>query len=166
MIEVLNPQLDSFYADFWGEYYPFVLENWRWVLENDCYVPRWFQAPTNKLQTMAVGDYNAFALQLLPGSLILAILHSNQENVSGEFTVQITDTALGHQWFGQPVPDSLFYKVPNESGRNGYPLPKPYPVIAPGNFLVERWCNTAGICELVFMVAEPKVVAQQETDQL
>jgi len=150
--ELLNPQLDYNYADYWGEYLPYVLENWRPIIEAGCYRPMWYQAPTNALQTMAAGDYNQFALQILPGSLILEIMHSQQEGVSGAFQVQVTDTAFGHQWFSQPCPDSMFYK---NSGRNGYVLPKPYPVITPGNLLFERWCTTAGICELLFVVAEP-----------
>lgn len=149
---LLNPQLDFNYQDYWGEYLPYALENWRPIVEAGCYVPRWYQAPTNALQTMALGAYNQFALQILPGSLILEIMHSSQESVSGAFQVQVTDTAFGHMWFSQPVPDSMFYK---NSGRNGYVLPKPYPVITPGNLLVERWCTTAGICELLFVVAEP-----------
>lgn len=165
MIDVINPQLDSFYADYWAEYLPFALENWEWIVKAGCYAPRWYQAPTNALQTMTVGAYNAFALQIPAGSLIMAIYHTRQEGVSGEFTAQVTDTALGHQWFGQPVPDTLFLKVPNTSGRNGYVLTKPYPVITPGNFLVERWCTVAGICELLFAVAEPQEVSQQENQQ-
>ena len=154
MIEVLNPQLDSNYADYWGEYLPYELENWKPIIAAGCFRPVWYQAPTNALQSMAVGDYKEFALQILPGSIILEIMHSFQEGVSGQFQVQVTDTAFGHQWFSQPVPDSMFYKLPAQ-GRNGYVLPKPYPVITPGNFLVERWCIAAGICELLFVVAEP-----------
>ncbi len=161
MIDILNPQLDSTYADYWGEYLPFALENWPWIAKAGCYHPRWYQAPTNALQSMGVGAYSSFALQIPSGCLILEIMHRNQEGATGAFTCQITDTALGHQWFGQPVPDTLFNKRPNVEGRNGYVLPKPYPVIAPGNFLVERWCTTAGICELLFAVAQPMEVIPQ-----
>jgi len=149
---LLNPKLDYNFADYWGEYLPYALENWRPIVEANCFRPVWYQAPTNALQTMAVGTYNQFALQILPGSLILEEMHTFQEGVTGEFQVQITDTAFGHQWFSQPTPDRMFYK---NSGRNGYVLPKPYPVITPGNFLFERWCIAAGICELLFVVAEP-----------
>ena len=47
MIDILNPQLDSTYADYWGEYLPFALENWGWIVKAGCYQPRWYQAPTN-----------------------------------------------------------------------------------------------------------------------
>jgi len=152
MIEILNPKLDSKFADYWGEYLPYALENWRSIVEAGCYKPVWYQAPTNALQQMSAGDYNQFALQILPGSIILEVIHSFQEGVTGQFQVQVTDTAFGHQWFSQPTPDSFFYK---RDGRNGYVLPKPYPVITPGNFLFERWCIATGICELLFVVAEP-----------
>lgn len=152
MIEILNPQLDYDYADYWGEFLPLALENWWPIVNAGCYIPRWFQAPTNTMEQMTAGLYNAYQLQLPAGSFILAILHELLEGVSGTFTTQVTDTSLAHQWFSQPVPDSMFYKT---SGRNGYVIPKPYPVIVPGNFTVERWCRSAGKCELLFAVAVP-----------
>lgn len=152
MIEILNPQLDYNYTDYWAEFLPFALESWWPIINAGCYIPRWFQAPTNALQSMAAGDSDEYTLQLPAGSFIMAIMHSFQEGVSGTFTLQITDTSLDHQWFSQSAPDSLFYKT---SGRNGYVLPKPYPVITPGNFIFERWCRTAGSCELLFAVAVP-----------
>lgn len=152
MIQLLNPQLDYNYADYWGEYLPFALESWWPIIKSGCYIPRWYQAPTNALQSMLAGGYDSWVLQLPPGSFVMSILHSFQEGKSGLFTVQITDVNVQHQWFSQPVPDSLFYKV---SGRNGYVIPKPYPVITPGNFIVDRWCTADGICELLFAVAVP-----------
>lgn len=156
MIDTLPQQLDYNYQDYWGEYLPPTLEPLWALLQAGCYVPRWFQVPNDALETMAVGGYNAYAVAIPAGSFIIAILHSFQEGVSGAFTVQITDTALDHQWFSQAAPDQMFFK---ENGRNGYLLPKPYPVITPGNFLVERWCYGAGSCELTLLVAEPRGVA-------
>lgn len=155
MIHLLNPKLDYNFQDYFGEYLPFAYEALRPLLDAGCYVPRWYQAPANSLVDMAAGDYNAVSLTLPPGSFILAILHSDQESVTGTFTVQITDTALQHQWFSQPVPDSMFDRF---SGQNGYPLPKPYPVVSPGVLLIERWCTVAGSCEILFAVAEPEGV--------
>jgi hypothetical protein len=152
LIDIQPYQLDFNYADYWGEFLPFALENWWPIIKAGCYTPRWFQAPTNALQQMNVGDYNAFALQIPAGSFIMAILHSLQAGFSGTFQVQITDSGIEHQFFSQPVPDSFFYKT---SGRDGYVLTKPYPVTYPGNFLFERWCVTAGSCELLFAVAVP-----------
>jgi hypothetical protein len=162
MIEILNPQLDSNYADYWGEPFPFQLENWHPIVKAGCYIPRWFQAPTNALQLMATGQYVDFSMQLPAGSFILAILHSFQPGSggpsggsnpsTGTFTVQITDVQVNHQWFSNPIPDAFFFKT---SGRNGYILPKPYPVIMPGYIRTEFWCRSSGICELLFAVAVP-----------
>lgn len=166
MIEILNPQLDSNYADYWGEQFPFQLENWHPIINAGCYIPRWYQAPTNLLQGMVVGQYVDFSMQIPGGSFILAILHSFQSGSgggsgggspsTGTFTVQITDLAVNHQWFSNPIPDAFFYKT---SGRNGYILPKPYPVISPGNIRVEFWCRVTGFCELLFAVAIPEARA-------
>lgn len=164
MISLLNPQLDSMYADVWGEFLPFALQSWIPILEAGCFVPRWYQLPINSLQAMTLGDYNSWSLQIPPGSFILSILHVNNEGVpetlpvSGRFSVQITDTNLDYLWFSQPIPDLLFLKN-LETGRNGYVLPKPYPVIAPGNFQFERWCTFTGKCQLVFAVAVPENLA-------
>lgn len=152
MISILPQQLDYNYADYWGEYLPPTLQSLLPLLDAGCYVPRWYQCVPDANETMALGDYNALALAIPAGSFIVAILHTFQEGVSGTFTLQITDVAMGHQWFSQPAPDQMFWK---DNGRNGYVLPKPYPVVTPGNFLVERWCSAAGSCEVTFAVAEP-----------
>lgn len=164
MIDILNPQLDSSYADYWGEPQPFQLENWWPIYKAGCYIPRWFQAPTNALQSMVAGQYVDFSMQIPAGSFILEIAHSFQTGgggpptgggspPTGTFTVQITDLAVNHQWFSNPVPDAFFFK---SQGRNGYIIPKPYPVIMPGNIRVEFWCRTTGVCELLFSVAVPE----------
>lgn len=160
MIDILNPQLDSNYADYWAEYLPYELENWWPIVNAGCYVPRWYMAPSQDLMNMTAGQYVEFALQLPAGSFILAIGHSPKVDeklftAAGLFTCQITDVSVDHQWFSNPVPDAFFFK--QNGTRNGYVLPKPYPVILPGNFRTEFWCRTAGICELTFAVAVPEV---------
>jgi hypothetical protein len=163
VIDILNPQLDSNYADYWGEPFPFQLESWVPIYKAACYVPRWFQAPTNALQNMVAGQYVDFSLQIPDGSFVLAILHSFQSGSGGSgggtpstgtFTVQITDLAIDHQWFSNPVPGIFFNKT---SGRNGYILPKPYPIISPGNLRFEFWCTASGFCELLLGCAVPSV---------
>lgn len=164
MISLLNPQLDSMYSDVWGEFLPFALQSWIPILEAGCFVPRWYQLPINSLQPMTLGQYNSWSLQIPPGSFILSILHTFNEaapeslTASGRFSVQITDTNLDYIWFSQPIPDLLFVKQLG-TGRNGYVLPKPYPVISPGNFQYERWCTFAGKCQLCFAVAVPENLA-------
>ena len=166
MITLLNPQLDSSYADVWGEFLPFALQSWIPIIEAGCFIPRWYQLPINSLEVMTLGAYNSWSLQLPPGSFILSILHSRIDDetpeaggllpfVLGSFSVQITDTNLDYVWFSQPIPDLLFYKHQG-TGRNGHVLPKPYPVISPGNFQFERWCTVAGKCDLVMAVAVPE----------
>ncbi len=165
MITLLNPQLDSAYMDVWGEFLPFALRSWEPLLEAGCFTPRWYQLPINSLEIMTAGEYNSWSLQLPPHSFILELMHQNLPSggcvgdfTAGRFSVQITDGQLDHLWFSQPLPDILFYKQ-QETGRNGHVLPKPYPVIGPGNFKFERWCTETGRCELVMAVAVPENVA-------
>lgn len=170
MIDILNPQLDSTYADYWGEFLPFALESWWPIIQAACYIPRWFQAPTNALTQMTAGQYNEWSLQLPVGSFILEILHNAPITITppisgggppntttqGTFTVQITDVSIDHKWFSNPMPDAIFWRIPSQTGRNGHVLPKPYPVISPGNFLIQRWCTVTGPCELIFACAVPQ----------
>jgi hypothetical protein len=172
MISIINPQLDSQYADVWGEFLPFALQSWIPIYEAGCYVPRWYQAPINSLQNMVAMEYSTWSLQIPPGSFIMEIMHRVRfESVvpppsgggspvftAGTFQVQITDTTLDYEWFSQPVPDLLFNKQ-TATGRNGHVLPKPYPVVSPGNFQIERWCTASGSCQLLFAVAVPENVA-------
>ena len=168
MITLLNPQLDSTYADVWGEFLPFALQSWAPIIEAGCFVPRWYQLPINSLEQMTAGEYDSWSLQLPPGSFILEILRCRIEEtpedcdaptvVLGAFSVQITDTQLDYTWFSQPIPDRFFYKH-GGTGRNGHVLPKPYPVVNPGKFQFERWCTVTGRCEIVMAIAAPENVA-------
>src|SRR5216684_2898167 len=120
MISILNPQLDSMYADVWGEFLPFALQSWIPILEAGCFIPRWYKAPTDSLQSMAAQEYSTWSLQIPPGSFIMEIMHAPRTQATlappcgpgatftaGLFAVQITDTTLDYEWFSQPIPDIM-----------------------------------------------------------
>lgn len=74
-------------------------------------------------------------------------LVANQTN----YVVQITDLALDHRFFSNPLRDDYL------AGRPAL-LECPYPVVVPGNFLVEFWnaSETQDVtAQLVFIVNEP-----------
>lgn len=101
-------------------------------------------------------------------------------NASG-FTCQITDVAIDHKWFSRPAPEAFFIND-NLLGASGgglppYPyntlgftfpsfprlLPIPYPVVPPGQFIIEFWnqldqANTD--CQMTFLVLVPDTVNQ------
>lgn len=110
-------------------------------------------------------------------------------NASG-FTCQITDVSIDHKWFGKPAEEAWFINDnllgPTQLGFPPYPdntlgftfpsfprlLPVPYPVIDPGQFIVEFWNqllipgalgpspgpNTD--CQMTFLVLVPDGVNQ------
>lgn len=75
-------------------------------------------------------------------------------NQSG-FTCQITDQAIDHKWFSRPAEEGWFINdnmfgtgqtppYPNNNSAFTFPsfprlLPVPYPVVPPGQFVVEFW---------------------------
>jgi hypothetical protein len=82
-----------------------------------------------------------------------------------QFNVQITDAALGHKLFDEPVPSMFLanYKPAYQNAvlllTGSFPnlLCSPYPVVGSGLFMVEFW-NTAGAqqrVELVIGTLEP-----------
>lgn len=67
------------------------------------------------------------------------------------YQVQITDMQLDHRFFSVPIRDDFLAGQPSL-------LETPYPVVVPGNFLVEFWNTSQELpvtAQLIFIVAEP-----------
>lgn len=95
-------------------------------------------------------------------------------NASG-FTCQITDQSIDHKWFSRPVPEAYFINDNLLGPSTGFPpypdntlgftfpsfprlLPVPYPVVPPGQFIVEFWNQLDTLntdCQLTFLVLVP-----------
>jgi hypothetical protein len=136
-----------------------------------CYQPKFYKTPADADEVITANDYVAYGLKITPGSIIFGFYLPCDPNtgnlahsVPPAFNVQITDVALEHKWFDDPV-SSLFlanYKPEYQSARfsqtGSFPnlLCAPYPVVGSGLFMVEI-TETSGEdqrIELVFGVLE------------
>ncbi len=100
-------------------------------------------------------------------------------NASG-FTCQVTDLALDHKWFSRPMEEAWFINdnllgpsstfppyIANTLGFTfpSFPrlLPAPYPIVPPGQLVVEFW-NALDVtntdCQMTFLVLVPDGVNQ------
>lgn len=151
-------RLDFSYTDFWNEYVSKAAAETDMILNAGCYDPRYYHAPRNAdEQITGPGGYLKYSLVIPAGSWILGYWHQSTTGfgASPTFVVMITDVGLNHKWYTTPMPEALLAG----SLTNGLSLlNKPYPVVAPGVFLVEFWNNNAATnrCQLTFAVAEVK----------
>lgn len=156
-------RLDFEYTDFWTEYQSKATAETDMILAAGCYVPRYYHAPRNAdEQITGPGGYLKYSLVIPAGSWILGYWHKAITGFGANpaFLVNITDVGLNHKWFTTPLPEYLF----SSNLSNVSLLNKPYPVVAPGVFLVEFWQNnnSTNRCQLTFAVAEvaPELVGQ------
>lgn len=153
---MINPlRLDFEYTDFWSEYTSKAVAETDAILRAGCYVPRYYHAPRNGDEQIAgPGGNLKYSLLIPAGSWILGFWHlqTTAFNSSPTFLAQITDVGLNHKWYTIPQPEAFFASELNNISF----LNKPYPVIAPGVFLVEFWQNnnSTNRCQLTFAVAE------------
>jgi hypothetical protein len=96
-----------------------------------------------------VGDQTAFSPTTPGGAVSLAGGGLLQSQIN--YQVQVTDMQLDHKFFSSPLRDDYL------SGRPSI-LEVPFPVVVPGNFLVEFWNASQSLpvtAQLIFIVAEP-----------
>lgn len=165
---MINPvRLGFHYRDFWNAYDSWAAAQIDEILNAGCYQPRYYHAPRNADENIAGPGYLKYNLSIPPGSWILGYWHFNRSSSASPpfFMAMITDLGLNHKWFTTPMPEYFF----DNHGQLGtvtvtgtYPrgpslLAAPYPVVAPGQFLVEFWQPNAATnrCQLTFAVAEP-----------
>ena len=155
----LNPLLlEDDYRDVWGAFDTAAIRNLRKLdLSQCCYEPRYYVAPDFSRQRLAADATLEYLLSVPAGSFIYGLRHTGG---GASFLVQITDVGLNRKMFSHPVPDDFFAQGAGFLGGRGswqpWFLPEIYPVIAPGQFLVEFY-NTSGATSriaLTFCVAE------------
>lgn len=172
-----NPlRLAALFRDYWGEQMASFTEAVDFFAKAGCYVPRFFHAPDAQTQLNGIppNGYLEYLLSLPIGSFILGYLHTTSSvqgsggtglppNLSG-FTMQVTDLSIDHKWFSRPAEEAYFVNdqfviragqaQPYTNSARGYTfpscvrlLPKPYPVVAPGQFMIEFWNALASYTE-------------------
>lgn len=164
--------LNPLTRDLWPTFDAAAIAQFADFLNDGCYQIKFYKAPSSQQELMAANAYAAYGLKITPGSIIFGFYLPMIPNttghpslsVPGQFTVQITDVSLDHQWFDAPLA-SLFlanYKPTQQSngfsGAGSFPnlLTSPYPVVGNGLFMVEIQ-ESSGVqqrIELVFGVLE------------
>lgn len=174
MIELaISPlELDPLTRAYWGHWDAYVIGQLAALgLRTDCYSIKFYKAPASQDEVMAANSTVEYGLRITPGSIIFGFYLPAQVDTSLpiQFNVQITDLALKHKFWDQPIP-SIFlanykpaYLTANSLQAAGqiasFPslLPAPHPVTGDGLFLVEFWNGpTQQRVELVFGVFEVK----------
>jgi hypothetical protein len=145
--------LNPLTRDLWPSYDAAMIAQLAEFVNDPCYTIKFYKAPSSQQELMAANAYAAYGLKITPGSIVFGFYlpmipntagHPSQ-SAPGQFTVQITDVSLNHQWFDAPLA-SLFlsnYKPTQQSnafsGAGSFPnlLTSPYPVVGNGLFMVE-----------------------------
>jgi hypothetical protein len=137
-------RLHQQYRDFWGEPQPYAIAEIDSILESGCYRPRWYHAPDTIKEAVGIAPngYLQYVLSIPAGSFILGWSHLS----FNAMVVQITDVRLEHKFFSQPVPEWYFAQPglgTDTLTKQLRALVKPYPVVPPGQFMVEFWNQSA-----------------------
>jgi hypothetical protein len=164
-----NPlKLSPLYREYWGEQMASFTRRTDVFARAACYVPRFFHAPDSQKQALGVpaNGFVSYLLSLPIGSFLLGYLHTTSSagesngtglppNQSG-FTCQVTDLSIDHEFFSRPAQEAWFVNdqfvitgpnpQPYTNSQHGYTfpstprlLPVPYPIVPPGQLLVEFW---------------------------
>jgi hypothetical protein len=152
--------------DWWGSSYARIASRLLSLgLQPTCYRMRIYSTPPQEDRVIPQNGYLRSTMAVTPGSFILGIMRATDNN---RFFFQVTDVALGHKWFSDPVPSGFFEKpfVSNAFPAHLSQLPwlfeAPYPVPAGGGlFLWEFWNDTtisqgAEFVQVYLLVAEPR----------
>jgi len=181
-------RLSPTFTDYWGDYMAAVTRETDVFARLGCYVPRFYHAPdsTTELNGIQPGGYVEYLLQLPIASFLCGFLHSTvsipgtapvnpiSPPAQSGFVCQITDLAIDKQLFSKPVPEAWFLNdylqpinanQPYGASPNGFVspvtprlLPVPYPIVPPGQFMIEFWNQLADVntaCQLTFLVMVP-----------
>jgi hypothetical protein len=181
-------RLSPLFTDYWGDYMASFTRQTDVFSRLGCYAPRFYHAPdsTTELNGIPAGGYVEYLLTLPVGSFICGFLHTTisvpatapsnpiSPPAQSGFAIQITDLSIDKQLFSKPVPEGWFLNdylqpvsanPPYGSSTNGFVspvtprlLPVPYPIVPPGQLLVEFWnqlADTNTACQMTFVVMVP-----------
>ena len=138
--------LNQFQRDYWGQYDPAVIAQLAMLAKDPCYTVKLYKAPADNQEVFQPYGFVTYGLRITPGSLIYGTYLPAKVNtttptqsVPGQYTVQIRDVALEHDFFDGPVA-SLFlanFKPTYQSAVAGASAPAGY--LNMGSF-PNLWC--------------------------
>ena len=156
-------QLDPLTRDYFGQYDAYAIGQLAPLYDSECYTPKFYKAPASKDELILANGYATCGLHITPGSLIFgfylpALVAVNQVNIvqAPLYSVQITDAALDHKFFNEPIPAFFLGNIkPTALSQNplnvlgafgSFPslFQDPYPVVGDGLFMVEFWDTLGG----------------------
>ena len=152
-------QIDPYTRDLWQEFDALAIAQLAPLAYDDCYRPRFYMGLDTLAQqvpSQSTGGYSAVGLHIQPGSLIYGLVVNSNYNASAQWSIQVTDMAMGLTFWSDPI-SAAFLSQPKPGN---YPnlLRHPRPVIGDGLYRVEVWnqLQTSQIVTPVFCVLEVK----------
>lgn len=127
----VNPlALASSWSDQWGVWSPRAAAASMWLEDEPCLYFRLGLAPETAKQVIPASGYLDYNLRLVPGSVVYKLWTPNVSSVQ----CQISDIALGHDLFQEPVElNSLYTDFRTGRFSSGFLLPMPHPIVDDGS---------------------------------
>lgn len=182
MIELaLSPlELDPLTRAYYGQWDAYAIAQLAPLAKRlDCYTIKFYKAPASSDELIPAFGYVACGLRITPGAVIFGFYLPALVSTSlpPAYNIQITDMALQHKFWDEPVPSIFLANFkpeyltadPLQAGGLVSTFPSlfsaPHPVTGDGLFLFEFWDTTGGTAgpqgsaqrlELVIGVLEPR----------
>ena len=143
--------LFSSWRDYSGNWNAMIEPQMSPIERSTCHAPRFVLLPDVSHQVIPSSGKIEYNFHLVPGSIIVGMLVPNQP-----WALQLTDVALGHQFFQDPLTVSQAFT--NGAFRGRIPgtmlFPTPHPVVGEGLFSFEAWGTPGHTVVLILLVAE------------
>jgi len=165
-ISISPLSLDQLTRDYWGSYDPYVIAQLSSLIDDECYQPKFYKAPSIAEELMAGNSYIAYGLKITPGSLIFGVYNPALISTGNppQYDVQITSEDLELSAWSEPIPSYLIgnnkptygSQGPDNAGSFPNLLNCPFPSVGDGLFLIELWETTGSTqrIELILGVLE------------
>ena len=109
MIEIpISPlELDPLTRSYWGQWDAYTIGQLAPLAKNQCYKPKFYKAPASGDELIGAYQYATYGLRIPPGDIIFgfycpALVSSA---AAPAYNLQITDSALDHKFWDEPIPD-------------------------------------------------------------
>ena len=144
------------WSDSWGLWNSRALAAQAWLENERCLKARLALAPNAAAQTIPLSGQIDYNVRLVPGSVVFGFVLPLSAAGSEDIRIQVTDVALNHQWFQEPLSlASLGVTGVRECWfERSILLPCPHPVVGDGLFRVELWGPVGSSAFIIFHVAE------------
>jgi hypothetical protein len=152
-MSVSSLSLFGVWRDYWGMWSALVEPNIAPLDAAGCYYPRLILLPEVSQQTVPASGKVEYNFRLPAGSILWGMFAPKP---SVDWTVQLTDVTLGHQFFQEPINVSqLFTNGPQVGEMPAVTLfATPHPVVGDGLFTFEAWAEPASTVLMMIGSAE------------